>query len=538
MSRAREVSKIVLTVENFDAVEYSSIPPANPKQGALWVDTSTVNPLIKAYNGNDWDTLGSAPVPIITGISPSNISGSASTAIIVNGTNFESGSIVKLVDNEDNELHVLSTTFNNSQSLQFLIPALTASAGPYDIKVTNTDNQFSIFENSLGVGSAPIWVTQSGNIGNIYNIQRNIKTFNVLATDPDGASIVYSLVGGSLPTGMSLSTGGTISGATIEVASDTTYSFTIRASDENTFVDREFNIVVKSPIKVEFSYTGTNQSWTVPNGLDRLDVKVWGASGGGGTSYFSYFGGCGGFSTGRMQVLENQNLIIAIGAGGHPQATGAIARYGHFGTTSSGLTAGTGQSCGGGGGLSGIFDGTITQANALVISGGGGGGGADQNNQGTRGGAGGGGNQSGQQGEDKNSGTSASGRGGTVSAGGIRGVAIYSSPNATGGNNSINGNALHGGHASTIPSWTEGGGGGSGYFGGGPGSHSSVSGRWGTAGGGSGYFKSEIFTNNVGYTGSYNSLPSEATNDPDYVSGVAAPVSGNYGGNGLVVLRY
>jgi hypothetical protein len=325
MSRAREVSKIVLTVENFDAVEYSSTPPANPQTGALWVDTSTVNPLIKAYNGNDWDTLGSAPVPIITGIAPSNISGSASTAIIVNGTNFESGSIVKLVDNEDNELHVLSTTFNNSQSLQFLTPVLTASAGPYDIKVTNTDNQFSIFENSLDVGSAPVWSTPPGSLGLIYDSLRSSSTFSLLATDLDNQQVFYEIVSGSLPSGMSLTSSGVIFGTAQAVSSDTTYAFTVRAKDtSNNFTDRSFSITTKAPVVQSFTATGTT-SWISPITSNvRVLVVGGGASGDGGG------GGAGAVihHTSYPVVLGNSYTVIVGSGGVHNGSNGSYAGAG------------------------------------------------------------------------------------------------------------------------------------------------------------------------------------------------------------------
>jgi hypothetical protein len=57
----------------------------------------------------------------------------------------------------------------------------------------------------------------------------------------------YSLVGGSLPSGLSLSSGGNISGTPNTVQSS---SFTLRATNTNTSVDRDFtiNIVVPSPV--------------------------------------------------------------------------------------------------------------------------------------------------------------------------------------------------------------------------------------------------------------------------------------------------
>jgi hypothetical protein len=508
MSRAREVSKIVLTVENFDAVEYSSTPPANPKQGALWVDTSTVNPLIKAYNGDDWDTLGSAPVPIITGIAPSNISGSASTAIIVNGTNFESGSIVKLVDNQDNELHVLSTTFNNSQSLQFLTPTLTASAGPYDIKVTNTDNQFSIFENSLSLGRSPIWSTTAGSLGEIYDKSRSTKTFSVSAYDPDGGSVTYSIINGNLPTGMSISSGGLISGTAAAVASDTSYSFTLRATDESGSVsDRNFSITTKSPVVTIYN-TPTSTNWTVPNGVTAIDFLVVG--GGGGTGHTNYHnGGAGGGAVVYKQnhsVTPGQSHQIVVGAGG-------------LAGTSPGSNADTGTA----GGLS-----QFSSYQAY----GGGPGGRYQNTAGVTGGCGGGG--------PANSSTGSAG--GTNQP--LYGDAtVYRS---SGGNGNGSGGGGGGGGAGGNGNAASGANGGNG----GPGVAIDITGStvyYGGGGGGSSYEGSSAGSGGIGGGGAggrSNATPGIGGNGVDGLGGGAGGserfvyASGAKGGCGTVIIRY
>jgi len=505
MSRAREVSKIVETVENFDAVEYSSIPPANPKQGALWVDTSTVNPLIKAYNGDDWDTLGSAPVPIITGIAPSNISGSASTAIIVNGTNFESGSIVKLIDNEDNELHVLSTTFNNSQSLQFLTPFLTASAGPYDIKVTNTDNQFSIFENSLGVGNAPVWLTTAGSIGSIYDESRVGRSFSLTATDIDNQQITYSIVSGSLPTNMNMTTGGVISGTPNSVSSDTTFSFVARATDSvGNYIDREFNITLKAPIIQSYTSVGTT-SFTIPNGVTKIQALVVG--GGGGTGHgFYHNGGAGGggvvYSSG-YPVVEGNSYTIEVGDGG-----------------ARGITSGSTFDRGGNGGDSRF---------GLLVAKGGGAGGTWENAPGVDGGSGGGGAANGN------------------SPSWVRGVSNQQSfANATSyGNNGGNG----------ANSGAAGGGGGAGGPGanasgttpgnGGPGQAFSITGSTVYYGGGGGGSNTNAALGGLGgIGGGGNGSNGQGQDGVNGLGGGAGGFERNYngpggkGGSGVVIIRY
>jgi hypothetical protein len=323
MSRAREVSKVISTVENLDAVAYSSASPSGAEVGDLWVDTSTANPLIKAYDGTGWDTLGSAPLPIITGIAPDNIVGTASTAVIINGSNFESGSIVKLIDTSDTELFTLSTTFNNERSLQFLTPALTASAGPYDIKVTNPDNQISILENALTVGTNPAWVTNAGSLGLIYDSMRSSKTFTVQATDADDHAITYSIVSGSLPTNMTMTNQGVISGTAQAVASDTTYAFTIRATDTTgASNERSFSITTKAPVVQLFTSVGST-SWSSPvSGNIRVLVVACGGAGG-----FNCGGGGGGggvVSNLSFPVIEGTSYSLTVGNGGNatPGAVG------------------------------------------------------------------------------------------------------------------------------------------------------------------------------------------------------------------------
>ena len=413
MSRAREVSKVISTVENLDAVAYSSASPTGAEIGDLWVDTSTANPLIKAYDGTGWDTLGSAPLPIITGIAPDNITGSASTAVIINGSNFESGSIVKLINTSGTELFTLSTTFNNARSLQFLTPALTASAGPYDVKVTNPDNQISILENALSLGNSPIWTTVSGSLGQINDGSRSTRTFTVSAYDPDGGVVTYSIISGNLPTGMSISSGGLISGTTTAVASNTTYAFTLRATDQSGLVsDRNFSITTMAPIIVIYD-TPTSTSWTVPVGVTSVDFLVVG--GGGGTGHTNYHnGGAGGGAAVYKQshsVTPGQSHTVIVGVGGSAgtspgdtsaQGTnGGNSQFSSYQANGGGAggryasTPGASGGCGGGGAASGnapsqvagstnqslYGDATVYRSNggSGTTQGGGGGGGAGGN---------------------------------------------------------------------------------------------------------------------------------------------------------------
>tara|TARA_Y100000287_G_scaffold131076_1_gene106228 strand:+ start:15385 stop:18669 length:3285 start_codon:yes stop_codon:yes gene_type:complete len=184
-------------------------------------------------------------------------------------------------------------------------------------------------------------------------------------------------------------------------------------------------------------------------------------------------GGRGGKSTGKFTFKSGQVYKLRIG--GATADTGVA-----LGDVSSGAAgfSGGGRSFisgvtvqgGGGGGFTGLFEDSITQANAIIIAGGGGGGawgnGASANSNG--------GNGGGLVAGDGE--TSISGTGGTQSAGG------------TGGLN--NGAALQGGDGAA--------GGGGGYFGGSGGTTqfggTALGGNDGAGGGGSGFLHATKIT--------------------------------------------
>jgi hypothetical protein len=156
-----------------------------------------------------------------------------------------------------------------------------------------------------------------------------------------------------------------------------------------------------------FSYTGSDQSFTVPSDIDTtkgIRVEVWGAGGGGSIAYYGDpGGGAGGYSKVKLTTATlGEVLRVVVGQGGLVRDQSI--KYGGGGPGGEGWQVGSS-----GGGYSGIFVGTTP----LVISGGGGGTSPGSGVNGTPGG-GGGANQNGGQ-----AGTAAlAGRGGTDSAGG------------------------------------------------------------------------------------------------------------------------
>ncbi|WP_368670709.1 glycine-rich protein [Limnothrix sp. PR1529] len=196
-----------------------------------------------------------------------------------------------------------------------------------------------------------------------------------------------------------------------------------------------------------FSYTGANQTFTVPNAIGaRLFFYGIGAGGGGGSAP----GGGGGaiclvleiaastdLANGR--IAQGATLVIVVGQGGVFNDTSAT--YGGGGPSGAG-------GAGSGGGLTGLFLSSFTFPNALGVAGAGGG---AANAVGRIGGAGGGitgenstGDIPGTGGTQSAGGTSGSGSGGTA-AGQLSGASATGTSYAGGGSGYYGGGAGLGG---------------------------------------------------------------------------------------------
>jgi hypothetical protein len=493
---------------------------------------------LEQYNASGWAGIDAPPtVSNSSGV----INEDTNTTITVTGSNFKSGSIVYIEGAAvSNSSRALSTTFVNSGELSANTNAASVNfvgGASYNIKVVNPSGLSAVLEPAGTIDRDPIWNTAAGLLATVYDVGRANASLSVSATDPDGASVTYSLAGGALPTGLSLNTStGALQGTISAVGSDTTYSFTIRATgDQSQFLDRSFTVDVKAPVVQTFSYTGSTTSYTVPSAVTDVQIKAWGA--GGGREQAN--GGAGGFSTSifRKSAGSSHTFAIQVGQGGN----------------------GTGSDACGGGGYSGVFvNNSVSFGNSLVIAGGGGGG--NSNEGGREGGAGGGTN-----GQDAGS-ASNRGEGGTQTAGGLNEGGVIR--NDAGGANPIASGQLQGGwgggdnkydYTNAFPNGgrsagsggTNGAGGGSGYYGGGGGTHYPSGTNSGGGGGGSGYVHAitsgsgtrGVWTNVSGasYTGNRQTPATQATSDSDYpgggiANGATADLSN--GSNGYLVIRY
>ena len=226
-----------------------------------------------------------------------------------------------------------------------------------------------------------------------------------------------------------------------------------------------------------------------------VEFKVWGAGGGSGsqnranTSYHTNTytsckeGGAGGFVEASFNIASGTQLIISPGQpgrggllDGNPSDARASFNGGGRGTYTS-YDAG-----GSGGGYSGVFVGSKTQPNAVLIApgGGGGSGGPGYPSSGTDQANGGGGivnaNGTGNDGARAHGNHVSNAGGGTPNSGGVAGDAA---------NDGAAGSALQGANAvQHRNAWGSGGGGGGGWYGGGSGAGDGNS--WSGGGGGAG----------------------------------------------------
>lgn len=288
--------------------------------------------------------------------------------------------------------------------------------------------------------------------------------------------------------------------------------------------ENDTSITTGGSSTITYNATGSVQSFTVPAGVTSLNVKVWGAGGGGGwysSDTYSWSGGAGGFSNGTISVTPGETLQIVVGVGGKNTSSyngNGIGGYLGGGNGTRGDASGAG-----GGGLSGIFTGSVTQSNAIIIAAGGGGG------TGWYPGGAGGGLVGGSCKTDTTRTISTCGAAGTQTAGGSSTASGADGAALRGGNGDING---------ALDSNTyDGGGGGGGYYGGEGGQSDATGG-----GGGSSYLNASRVSNGntyIGMNGSNSNFSNPSgVNESGYVPGIGIGGWKNLGGNGSIIISY
>jgi hypothetical protein len=396
--------------------------PASPYSGQSYFNGETQR--LELYtSAGSWENIVQE-VPGVSSVTGNYSQQTNSGVITIYGTNFVNGAYASAIGTDGIQVDATSTTFNSLVQLTATFTGLSNTLEPYDIKVTNPSNLFGLIPDALYVNASPVWVTSSGSLGTFVE-QVTINLSALSATDSD-STVSYALASGSsLPSGVSLnSSTGVISGTLPNITSDTTYNFTINATDTVNTIPRSFSITSKAQILAEYLLVG--------------------GGGAGGTSH-GPGGGAGGVLSGTVTLNPAAQYAILVGTGGTINANGNQGGDG-VSTTGFGLTAG-----GGGGGGKG-YSSTGSDANGragVATNGSGGGGGAlasggsgngagfsGGNGTGVSPGAGGGGGGAGASGSNgfgSGSGGATGGAGGIGVSNSITGTATYYAGGGGGG---------------------------------------------------------------------------------------------------------
>ena len=195
----------------------------------------TINGSAVALGGSV--TIGETK-PTISSISPTVIE-NTQTSITITGTNFVNGANVEAVATNGAIVQADTVTFNSATSISAAFTITTD--GTYFLRIENPDgNAVRSSSALLTVSDAPAWTTSAGSLGS--NAAGSSVSYTVAAT---GATS-FSKTTGTFPGGVSLNTStGVISGTESGATAETTYSFTIRATDaEGQTADRAFSITI------------------------------------------------------------------------------------------------------------------------------------------------------------------------------------------------------------------------------------------------------------------------------------------------------
>lgn len=239
------------------SVTISDTGPTGPTGGNLWFDSTAAK--LKIYytdaDSSQWvdvvnsqvgptgpaGTAGSsASVPLITSIAITNSSytvlddtavDTAGGYIKITGSGFASGCTVVI-----GSVLATSVTFVSSTEVRAQVPA--QAAGSYTIYLQNSDGTLAMRVLGLNYGSMPSWST-----GTSFSLTAPTISYQFAASSD--SAVTYSVqAGSSLPSGLSLSSGGLMSG-TVSGSGSTTYNFTLEATDaENQNTPRTFAVTI------------------------------------------------------------------------------------------------------------------------------------------------------------------------------------------------------------------------------------------------------------------------------------------------------
>jgi len=337
-------------------------------QGQLRFNTDTN--LAEYYDGTDWKPIDAPPT--ITGFTLDGGS-SVTTAeldedaagdatIVIQGSNFDVTSGTVVFEPEGGGSNVNTQTLTRTSSSSFTVTVtrgdFVQANGPYAIKLTNGSGLAATLATALTLANEPpVFDQASGTLATISNGDTLTTEVDCSATDPDGDTITYSIISGSLPgSGLTLnsSTGFVTGTFTSAGAPYGTTNFTVQASTANGNSTREFGIEDQDPnYAADFLVVaGGGGNRTVQGG----NREAGSGAGGLRTSYGPTSGGGAGAQS-SVTLQAGSTYTATVGAGASSRANGQTSSLSGPGistvSTSGGGYGGSCDSCPGNPGGSG-----------------------------------------------------------------------------------------------------------------------------------------------------------------------------------------
>jgi hypothetical protein len=242
----------VVDIVAYGTFDVASIDGSNITSGTI-SNSRLVGSGAITINGSAVSLGGSVTIgetkPTVSSVSPSTIT-NAQTSVTITGTNFVTGASVEAVGTDGSIIVADTVSFTNSTTLvaNFTIP----TDSTYFIRVENTDGNAARSSTAiLTVSDAPTWTTSAGSLGSIA--AGDTVSLSVAATSD--STVAYSETtsvltsnantpAGTMNLSLNSSTGA-ITGTAPSPSSQTTYNFTLRATDnESQTADRAFSITV------------------------------------------------------------------------------------------------------------------------------------------------------------------------------------------------------------------------------------------------------------------------------------------------------
>ena len=234
MTKARDLANFVSGTNS--AITTTQIDDDAVTNAKIANESITING--SAVNLGGSVTIQGETRPTFSSVTPSVIE-NTQTSVTIAGTNFVTVPLVTAIHSTTGALIVADeVSFSSATSI---VAKFTISVdGTYKLYIENPDGNAVQSGAVLTVSDAPAWTTAAGSLGS--NAAGSSVSYTVAAT---GATS-FAVQSGSLPGGVSLNTStGAITGTESGATSETTYSFTIRATDaESQTADRAFSITI------------------------------------------------------------------------------------------------------------------------------------------------------------------------------------------------------------------------------------------------------------------------------------------------------